>query len=118
MRRTIFAAAAIAALAGAAAAQDPAAVFSDNCGKCHSAADADSTPEGPSLKGVYGRPKASLGDFDYSDALRAKGGTWTEADLDAYLASPRAFAPGTSMRTVVADPATRKAIIAYLKAQK
>ncbi|HWE46244.1 MAG TPA: c-type cytochrome [Caulobacteraceae bacterium] len=104
-------------MAGVANAQDGAAQFTAHCANCHSATDSDSTPEGPSLKGVYGRAKASLGDFDYSAGLKAKGGKWTEADLDVFLADPRVYAPGSSMRTVVADAATRRAIIAYLKGQ-
>ena len=117
MRRALVIAAAVALIAGGASAQDGASLFRDKCGNCHSVAETDSTPEGPSLKGVYGRAKASLGDFDYSAGLKAKGGKWTDADLDAFLANPRGFAPGSSMRTVVADPATRAAIIAYLKSQ-
>ncbi|HEY3813718.1 MAG TPA: c-type cytochrome [Caulobacteraceae bacterium] len=117
MTRALLIAGAAALLAGAAAAQDGASLFRDRCGNCHSVSEADSTPEGPSLKGVYGRAKASLGDFDYSAALKAKGGKWTDADLDAFIANPRSFAPGSSMRTVVSDAATRTALIAYLKSQ-
>jgi cytochrome c len=115
--RTIALTVVIAFAASAANAQDGASLFRDKCGNCHSVVEPDSTPEGPSLKGVYGRAKASLGDFDYSAGLKAKGGKWTDADLDAYLTDPRAFAPGSSMRTVVADPATRTGIITYLKSQ-
>jgi cytochrome c len=117
MKRALFTAVAIALIGSAAAAQDGASLFRDKCGNCHSAVDGDSAPEGPSLKGVSGRAKASLADFDYSAALKAKGGKWTDADLDAFLANPRGFAPGTSMRTVVDNKATRTAIIAYLKSQ-
>jgi cytochrome c len=72
----------------------------------------------PSLKGVVGRKIASLADFSYSDALKAKGGTWTEQALDAFLTNPQAFAPGATMFTTPPDPADRKAIIDYLKTQK
>src|SRR5579885_2731103 len=87
---------AAAALIGSPAVADGAEAFNAHCGDCHTL-----TPESgmvaPSLKGVVGRKVASLPDFQYSDALKAKGGTWTEGSLDAFLANPKAFAPGTTM---------------------
>jgi len=92
------------------------ALFIDNCGDCHTVEPPSGTA--PALKGVVGRKVASLGDFQYSDALKAKGGTWTEAALDAFIANPKAYAPGTQMTAGAADPADRKAIIDYLKSVK
>ena len=88
-------------------------VFNDKCGDCHTVDPPSGTA--PALKGVVGRKVASLADFQYSDALKAKGGTWTEAALDAFIANPKAYAPGTQMTAGAADPADRKAIIDYLK---
>ena len=89
-------------------------VFNDKCGDCHTVDAASGSA--PSLKGVVGRKIASLGDFQYSDALKAKaGGVWTEAALDAFLADPKAYAPGTQMFGSAPDPSDRKAIIDYLK---
>jgi cytochrome c len=88
-------------------------VFNDKCGDCHTVDPPSGTA--PALKGVVGRKVASLSDFQYSDALKAKGGTWTEAALDAFIANPKAYAPGTQMTAGDADPADRKAIIDYLK---
>jgi cytochrome c len=88
-------------------------VFNDKCGDCHTVAPPSGTA--PALKGVVGRKVASLADFQYSDALKAKGGTWTEAALDAFIANPKAYAPGTQMTAGAADAADRQAIIAYLK---
>lgn len=99
-----------AAPAYAATGQD---LFNDKCGDCHTIDPPSGTA--PALKGVVGRKVASLPDFQYSDALKAKGGTWTEAALDAFIASPKTYAPGTQMTAGAADPADRKAIIAYLK---
>jgi cytochrome c len=122
VRAGLFVACAVLAVAGAASAQDttpdPKALFTSKCGNCHSVVEADSTPEGPSLKAVFNRPIASLGDFDYSKAMKAKAaGRWSEENLDAYLTDPGAFAPGGAMYVKVPDPAQRKAIIAYLKGQ-
>jgi cytochrome c len=88
-------------------------VFNDKCGDCHTVDPPSGTA--PALKGVVGRKVASLSDFQYSDALKAKGGTWTEVALDAFIANPKAYAPGTQMTAGDADPADRKAIIDYLK---
>ena len=95
-------------------AADGKALFGDKCADCHTT-DAASTESAPSLKGVVGRKIASLSDFQYSAALKAKGGVWTEAALNAFLADPKAFAPGTAMFGGAPDPADRQAIIDYLK---
>lgn len=109
------------ATAGAASAQDATAgkaAFAGRCGACHQVADAKSGPAAPSLKGVYGRKIAALADFNYSPALKAKGGIWSAVELDAYLASPVKFAPGGKMFMAVTNPADRANIVAYLKTAK
>jgi cytochrome c len=99
-------------------AADGKALFEDKCAECHVLGDA-SSDAAPTLKGVAGRKIASLADFQYSDALKAKGSVWTDASLDAFLARPKAFAPGTQMLFGgLADPADRQAIIGYLKTVK
>jgi cytochrome c len=102
-----------AAPAFAATGQD---VFNDKCGDCHTVDPPSGTA--PALKGVVGRKVASLPDFQYSDALKAKGGVWTDSALDAFLADPKAYAPGTQMTAGDADPASRKVIIDYLQSVK
>jgi len=116
-RTAILFAAALAALssAGPALAADGAKTFQLQCKTCHGA---KSTAIGPSLAGVAGRKIAGLSDFKYSAALTAKGGTWTDASLDAYLAAPGKFAPGGRMFVAVSNPADRAAVAAYLKTLK
>ena len=92
-------------------------VFGDQCSGCHGL-DAASSPTAPTLKGVAGRPIASLTDFQYSAALKAKGGSWTAQALDAFLADPKAFAPGTAMTVSVPSADDRKAVIQYLQTVK
>jgi|SRR6185312_4907009 len=93
-------------------------LFNDNCAACHTTGAA-STPDAPTLKGVFDRKIASLPDFQYSDALKAKqGGVWDDAALEVFLANPQTFAPGTQMYGGAPDPAGRKAIIEYLKTVK
>ena len=87
-------------------------MFAARCGACHQIATGKSGPVAPSLKGVYGRKIASLSDYAYSAGLKAKGGTWTEANLQAFLSSPSTFASGSKMPISVAGAADRATLIA------
>ena len=99
-----------------AAAEAPAAFA--NCSACHSL-EKGVTLVGPSLYGVYGRKKASVAGYDYSAALKGKGGDWTAKDLDAFLKAPSDYAPGTKMAFGgIADAGQRSAVIAYLKTKR
>ena len=51
-------------------------------------------------------------------ALRAKGGEWTEQELDQFLADANQFAPGSTKSIKVKDPEERKAIIDFLMTLK
>jgi len=68
------------------------------CTACHSAEQGGPNGIGPDLWGVIGQPigKHAAG-FAYSSALAEHGGEWSYENLDAWLSSPRAFAPGTKM---------------------
>jgi cytochrome c len=46
---------------------------------------------------VVGRDRAAVSGFNYSAAMKAKGGKWTIEELNAFLINPRAAVPGTSM---------------------
>ncbi|MDO8901141.1 MAG: c-type cytochrome [Phenylobacterium sp.] len=102
-------------LAQAPASSQGARLFNMQCKTCHGE---KSTPAGPSLTGIAGGPIAGRDDYAYSPGLKAKGGTWTDAALDAYLAKPLAFAPGTRMMVAVPDANNRAAIVAYMKTLK
>ena len=111
--------AALGLMTSSALAEDPGqAMFAGRCGACHTTASSKSGFAAPSLKGVYGRKIASLPDFAYSAALKAKGGAWTDANLEAWLAGPSKFAPGTKMFIAPPSPADRATIIGYLKTAK
>jgi cytochrome c2 len=97
-----------------AAAADGEQLFTIQCKMCHGG-----SMMGPSLAGVAGGPIAAKPDFAYTPALKAKADqTWTDANLDAFLKSPAAFAPGAKMFTTVPADDARKALIAYLKTLK
>jgi len=71
---------------------------------------------GPDLWGVVGRSVASLDNFDYSEQMKAQGGSWTYERLNAYIADPAGFIPGVLMfRGGQQDRDRRIALIAYLR---
>jgi cytochrome c len=87
------------------------------CAACHTA-DAATNRVGPYLKGVVGRKPGSVEGYNYSPAMKAKGEglVWDEANLDAYLTSPKDFVPNNKMAFAgVKKPDDRADIIAYLK---
>ena len=85
------------------------------CSLCHPTDATAGHGVGPNLAGVVGREVASTPGFSYSAALRARGGRWTEAELDLFLANPGAHVPGTAMAFPgVRDPAARTALIELL----
>jgi cytochrome c len=102
--------------AGAASAQvDPSFV---QCVACHTVKPGQNRI-GPSLYKIVGRKKAAVPGFSYSPALKAQKGVWSEAELNAYIANPRAKVPGTRMIYAgMPDPAKRARLIAWLKSIK
>jgi cytochrome c len=81
----------------ASATVDKGANAAKKCAACHTFGKGEPNRVGPNLYGVVGRPKGTDGGFDYSAALKSKGGNWTVEDLDKFLANPKGFAPGTKM---------------------
>jgi cytochrome c len=118
----IAAIAAVGIGAGGAAAQDKAkqgeAVFKRTCAACHTV-EAGKNKIGPSLAGVVGRKAGSAQGFKYSDPMAKSGVTWTEENLDKYIADPKTFVPGNKMAfTGIKKEDERHAVIDYLETVK
>jgi cytochrome c len=94
------------------------ATFS-KCVACHTIDKGGRNGVGPNLHGIVGKSVAASEGFSYSASMKAKGGVWDEAALNAYLENPRKAVVGTKMSFAgISDAAERKALIDYLAAQK
>ena len=89
------------------------------CVACHTINAGGANGIGPNLHGIVGEGVgAGHPGFAFSDALKSKGGKWDFATLDAWVKSPREFAPGTKMTFAgLGKPEDRANIIAYLNSQ-
>ncbi|MEO3427549.1 cytochrome c family protein [Pelagibius sp. CAU 1746] len=82
------------------AAADPAAgeKVAKKCTACHSFDEGGPNKVGPNLYDLVNRPIGTHEGFGYSDDLAGMSGeTWTYEHLNAFLAKPKDFAPGTKM---------------------
>ena len=102
------------------AAADPQAgeqVFK-KCTACHTINQGGANGTGPNLWGTMGAPVAHVAGFNYSPALKEKGGTWTWEAMDAWIKSPRNFAPGTKMTFAgIGKIEDRANLLAYMNQQ-
>ncbi|MGH6695973.1 c-type cytochrome [Sphingopyxis sp.] len=108
-------------LANLLAAADPAkgeAVFA-KCAACHTVASGGANGIGPNLFGTMGEEIGhGKHGFAFSTALAGMGGSWDFEKMNAWLSSPRKFAPGTKMSFAGLSSAEDRAnLIVYLNAQ-
>ncbi len=86
------------------------------CVSCHTFAEGGKSGVGPNLYGTVGAVRGHVDGFNYSAALKGKAGNWSFEELNAWLAKPAAFAPGTRMTFAGIKSAEQRAdVIAYLR---
>lgn len=86
------------------------------CATCHTADKGGKNTTGPNLWGVVGREKAHVEGFNYSNALKSMGSTWTYENLANYLHDPRGYAPGNRMAFAgIKDNAELADLVVYLR---
>lgn len=107
-------------LANLLAAADPAkgeAVFA-KCAACHTINSGGANGIGPNLFGALGKAHGHVPGFAYSAALKGVPGNWDFESMDAWLTSPRKYAPGTKMSFAgLGNAEDRANLIVYMNNQ-
>jgi cytochrome c len=87
------------------------------CQTCHTLDKGGPNRVGPNLYGIVGDKRGQgRNGFNFSAAMKAKGGTWTYDDLNQFLTNPKAFIPGTAMGFAgISKDSQRADVIAYLR---
>jgi cytochrome c len=92
------------------------AAAAKKCAACHTFAKGEKNGVGPNLYGIVGDKKGEGRGFNFSAAMKAKGGEWSFQDLNQFIANPKGFVPGTAMGFAgITKDGERADVIDYLR---